>query len=93
MRLKSSLLRRISVEVNFSGNLLLFCFCALNLVLLFVWSKNFDEEEEPVTEESRIRDEKEKMENLLRRLTSERVPLRVHDVLIKGNTKTKDQLI
>lgn len=52
-----------------------------------------EEEEEPVTEESRIRSEKAKMENLFRRLSSERVPLRVHDVLIKGNTKTKDQLI
>lgn len=56
-----------------------------------------DEEEEvqpkPVTEESRMRSDRVKMESLFRRLSSERVPLRVHDVIIKGNTKTKESLI
>lgn len=59
-----------------------------------------DEEEEeeererrPVTAESRLRSDRAKMENLFRRLSSERVPIRVHDVIIKGNTKTKDSLI
>ncbi|KAJ7959620.1 Sorting and assembly machinery component 50-like protein [Quillaja saponaria] len=45
------------------------------------------------TQESRLREQKFNLENLLRRMSSERVPLRVHDVLIKGNTKTKDSLI
>lgn len=57
-----------------------------------------DEEEEererrPVTEESRVRSDRAKMENLFRRLSSERVPIRVHDVIIQGNTKTKESLI
>ncbi|KAK4352061.1 hypothetical protein RND71_027579 [Anisodus tanguticus] len=57
-----------------------------------------DEEEyspnrRPVTEESQMRSDRAKMENLLHRLSSERVPIRVHDVIIKGNTKTKESLI
>ncbi|KAJ7963938.1 Sorting and assembly machinery component 50 like [Quillaja saponaria] len=47
----------------------------------------------PQTEESRLREQKFKLENLFRRMSSERVPLRVHDLLIKGNLKTKDFLI
>ncbi|KAK4348800.1 hypothetical protein RND71_031555 [Anisodus tanguticus] len=47
----------------------------------------------PVTEESRMRSDRAKMENLFRRLSSERVPIRVHDIIIKGNTKTKESLI
>uniref|UniRef100_A0A2P2K7B2 POTRA domain-containing protein n=1 Tax=Rhizophora mucronata TaxID=61149 RepID=A0A2P2K7B2_RHIMU len=34
-----------------------------------------------------------KLENLFRRLQNEKVLLRVHDVIIKGNTKTKDSLL
>lgn len=45
------------------------------------------------TRESRARIEREKLENLFRRIQTERVPLRVHDVIIKGNAKTKDSLI
>ncbi|CAK9173521.1 unnamed protein product [Ilex paraguariensis] len=52
-----------------------------------------EEEEEAETEESRMRSDRSKMENLFRRISTERVPLRVHDVIIKGNTKTKDSLI
>ncbi|CAN4092746.1 unnamed protein product [Withania somnifera] len=55
-----------------------------------------DKEEEsrsPVTEETRVRSDRAKMENLFRRLSSERVPIRVHDVIIQGNTKTKESLI
>ncbi|XP_052199282.1 uncharacterized protein LOC127806193 isoform X2 [Diospyros lotus] len=52
-----------------------------------------DEEEEPGSLESRRRSERVKMENLFHKMSTERVPLRVHDVLIKGNTKTKDSLI
>ncbi|PWA44465.1 hypothetical protein CTI12_AA526020 [Artemisia annua] len=33
------------------------------------------------------------MEALIQRVKSEKVPLRVHDVIIKGNTKTKDSVI
>uniref|UniRef100_A0A5B7AU16 POTRA domain-containing protein n=1 Tax=Davidia involucrata TaxID=16924 RepID=A0A5B7AU16_DAVIN len=52
-----------------------------------------EEEEENLTEESRMRSERAKRGNLFNRMSRERVPLRVHDVLIKGNTKTKDSLI
>ncbi|KAL7184266.1 hypothetical protein ACSBR2_026424 [Camellia fascicularis] len=52
-----------------------------------------EEEEGPVAQKSRKPLERAKMENLFRRISTERVPLRVHDVLIKGNTKTKDSLI
>lgn len=52
-----------------------------------------EEEEEPVDSQSRMRDERATMEGFLRRMSSERVPLRVHDVIIKGNNKTKESLI
>lgn len=52
-----------------------------------------EEEEETVTDESRLLSERAKMENLFRRISTENVPLRVHNVLIKGNTKTKEPLI
>ena len=52
-----------------------------------------EEHQKPVSKESKTRLQKEKMENLFRRISTERVPLRVHDVVIKGNTKTKDWLI
>ncbi|KAA8539551.1 hypothetical protein F0562_026243 [Nyssa sinensis] len=52
-----------------------------------------EEEEENLTGESRMRSERAKMENLFNRISRERVPLRVHDLLIKGNIKTKDSLI
>ncbi|KAF8394881.1 hypothetical protein HHK36_018818 [Tetracentron sinense] len=52
-----------------------------------------EEEEEKVSRESRLISERNKMNNLFRRLSTERVTLRVHDVLIKGNTKTKESLI
>ncbi|KVI09961.1 SAM50-like protein SPAC17C9.06 [Cynara cardunculus var. scolymus] len=52
-----------------------------------------EEEEPPVTSQSRMRNDRERMEGLLRRMSSERVPLRVHDVIIKGNNKTKESLI
>lgn len=47
----------------------------------------------PLSEEARLRAEKYKLENLVHRMSTERVDLRVHDVLIKGNTKTKEHLI
>lgn len=36
---------------------------------------------------------KARMESLFRRMQSGKVTLRVHDVIVKGNTKTKDYLI
>lgn len=55
-----------------------------------------DEDEENESkrgEEERLISERTKLNNLVRRLSSERVFLRVHDIVIKGNTKTKDFLI
>lgn len=52
-----------------------------------------EEEEPPVDSQSRMRDERARMEGFLRKMSSERVPLRVHDVIIKGNNKTKESLI
>lgn len=57
-----------------------------------------DEEEEEgetanQTSRRKPRFDREKMDNLFRRISTERVPLRVHNVIIKGNTKTKDWLI
>ncbi|KAJ9539818.1 hypothetical protein OSB04_026324 [Centaurea solstitialis] len=48
------------------------------------------ESESPETSQPMMR---ERMERLLRRMSSEKVPLRVHDVIIKGNNKTKESLI
>ncbi|KAK4756720.1 hypothetical protein SAY87_006847 [Trapa incisa] len=47
----------------------------------------------PLSQESRLRAHKNRLTNLSHKLSSERVPIRVHDVLIKGNTKTKDWVI
>jgi outer membrane protein insertion porin family len=59
-----------------------------------------DEEEEqeedddlPQSPLARLREQKFKLETLSRRLSSELVPIRVHDVIIRGNTKTKDWVI
>ncbi|KAI7754672.1 hypothetical protein M8C21_012776, partial [Ambrosia artemisiifolia] len=58
---------------------------------------NEDEEEEEqqplLTPESKMQTQRSQMEQVFHRISSERVPLRVHDVLIKGNTKTKDFII
>ncbi|CAL0304743.1 unnamed protein product [Lupinus luteus] len=42
---------------------------------------------------SQLREQRFKFETLSRRLSSELVPIRVHDILINGNTKTKDWII
>lgn len=47
----------------------------------------------PVTDASRLIAQRSKLENLVERMRKEKVRLRVHDILIKGNTKTKDSLI
>ncbi|PKU68614.1 sorting and assembly machinery component 50 homolog [Dendrobium catenatum] len=54
--------------------------------------EEFDEEELSGHEGGRSSD-RERMNDLLRRLATGSVRVRVHDVLIKGNTKTKDSLI
>ncbi|KAK4835815.1 hypothetical protein QYF36_014912 [Acer negundo] len=43
--------------------------------------------------ETEVRAAKAKMDNLFRRMRTGAVPLRVHNVIVKGNTKTKEQLI
>lgn len=52
-----------------------------------------DEDEDFEEEEEEGPLDRAATENLFRRISTERVPLRVHDVLIKGNTKTKESLI
>lgn len=52
-----------------------------------------DDERPPLTRQSRMQSDRAKMETLFRRLAKERVPVRVHDVLIKGNAKTKEFVI
>lgn len=42
---------------------------------------------------SKLREQRLRLETLSRRLSSELVPIRVHDVVINGNTKTKDWVI
>ncbi|CAI9774918.1 unnamed protein product [Fraxinus pennsylvanica] len=56
---------------------------------------DFEEEEEPepMTPEAQMHMDPTRMEALFQRLSTERVPIRVHDVIIKGNTKTKISLI
>ncbi|KAL5734383.1 hypothetical protein ACOSP7_032244 [Xanthoceras sorbifolium] len=43
--------------------------------------------------DNEVRASKAKVENLFRRMRTVSVPLRVHDVIVKGNTKTKEHLI
>ncbi|BAT81094.1 hypothetical protein LR48_Vigan07g058200 [Vigna angularis] len=47
----------------------------------------------PQSAASKLREQRFKVETLSRRLSSELVPIRVHDVVINGNTKTKDWVI
>ncbi|KAL0452699.1 UNVERIFIED_CONTAM: hypothetical protein Slati_1248000 [Sesamum latifolium] len=58
---------------------------------------DFEQEEgaetESMTPEARMRKNRAKMESLIMRLSKEQVPVRVHEVIIKGNTKTKGSLI
>lgn len=57
-----------------------------------------NEEESPIQQkpqstEARLREDRTKLNNLFQRLSTEKVQLRVHDVVIKGNSKTKEHLI
>jgi outer membrane protein insertion porin family len=65
-----------------------------------VAEEEYDEDYEDDDEELEERDaskvsaaEREKIQAVFQRLSSEEVGIRVHDVLIKGNTKTRDELI
>jgi outer membrane protein insertion porin family len=56
--------------------------------------EEIDEEEQiPQSTESKLRNQRFKVQTLSRRLSSELVPIRVHNVIINGNTKTKDWII
>lgn len=50
-------------------------------------------EEAPMSNDARQLEEIRKLEGLLRRLQTENVPLTVHDVVIRGNMKTKESVI
>lgn len=52
-----------------------------------------DDDEPPAPAESNIGSVRAKMTKLANRLSSEPIALRVHDVIIKGNIKTKDSVI
>lgn len=53
-----------------------------------------EEDDDPtMSPDARIRRDRANMNSLFQRLSSERVPARVHDIIIKGNKKTKDSLI
>jgi len=47
----------------------------------------------PQSAASKLREQRFKVETLTRRLSTELVSIRVHDVVINGNTKTKDWVI
>ncbi|XVF24167.1 hypothetical protein REPUB_Repub13aG0104000 [Reevesia pubescens] len=47
----------------------------------------------PQTREARFRSDKLKMDSLLSRMQRGPVSVRVHDVIVKGNSKTKDHII
>ncbi|KAL6003185.1 hypothetical protein ACLOJK_023408 [Asimina triloba] len=52
-----------------------------------------DDDEEEEEAEASEGAEASKLKNLARRMSTERIFLRVHDIIIKGNAKTKDSLI
>ncbi|KAE9587727.1 putative bacterial surface antigen (D15), POTRA domain, BamA/TamA [Lupinus albus] len=53
----------------------------------------YQNHQKPQSSLSQLREQSLKLETLTQRLSSELVPIRVHDVLINGNTKTKDWII
>ncbi|OEL12573.1 hypothetical protein BAE44_0026411 [Dichanthelium oligosanthes] len=52
-----------------------------------------EEEEEELDGPAAAAAERERVQSVFRRLSSDPVGIRVHDVVIKGNTKTRDDLI
>lgn len=54
---------------------------------------DLEEDSDAAQPQRKLRVDRPKIENLFRRIRNGPVPLRVHDVIVKGNTKTKDSLI
>ncbi|CAA0836624.1 Outer membrane OMP85 family protein [Striga hermonthica] len=52
-----------------------------------------DDDPEAMTPEARMRMDQARMDSLLRRLSTDQVAVRVHDIVIKGNRRTKDSVI
>lgn len=52
-----------------------------------------EEEDKTMTPDARVRRDRANMDSLFRRLSSERVPVHVHDIIIKGTKKTKDSVV
>ncbi|EMS50118.1 Sorting and assembly machinery component 50-like protein A [Triticum urartu] len=52
-----------------------------------------EEEEEELDERAAAALEREKVQSVFRRLSSDLVGIRVHDVIIRGNAKTREELI
>lgn len=55
--------------------------------------EEYDEEEEELDGPAAAAVEREKVQSVFRRLSSDPVEIRVHDVIIKGNRKTREELI
>lgn len=55
--------------------------------------EDHEEDSEAAQQQRKSRVDRPKIENLFRRMRNGPVPLRVHDVIVKGNTKTRDYLI
>ncbi|XP_057784644.1 uncharacterized protein LOC131001990 isoform X2 [Salvia miltiorrhiza] len=52
-----------------------------------------EDDDNEKTTDARMQRDRADMDSLFRRLSSERVPVRVHDIVVKGNRKTKDSVI
>ncbi|KAG6393571.1 hypothetical protein SASPL_147815 [Salvia splendens] len=52
-----------------------------------------DGDDKSMSPDARMQRDRADMDSLFRRLSSERVPVRVHDIVVKGNKKTKDSVI
>ncbi|GER46622.1 outer membrane OMP85 family protein [Striga asiatica] len=52
-----------------------------------------DNDSEAMTPETRMRMDQARMDSLLSRLSTDQVPVRVHDIIIKGNRRTMDSVI
>lgn len=52
-----------------------------------------EEDDKTMTPDARMQRDRADMDSLFRRLSSERVPVQVYDIVVKGNKKTKDSVI
>ncbi|RLM98680.1 hypothetical protein C2845_PM06G18870 [Panicum miliaceum] len=55
--------------------------------------EEYEDEEEELDGPAAAAAERERVQSVFKRLSSDPVAIRVHDVVIKGNTKTRDELI